>query len=130
DDEVLDDGGRRHRLERDGAAALADEVLDEDGAGELVLAVDLHRVAPADAVGAALAEGEAPVHVPLDLVEEVEGAVHRVHVREVVLLPVGGLVAVGVVAEDLDGELHKRWGISDWRLEGAYPSLIASHQSL
>src|SRR5690606_6591499 len=99
--------------ERDGPAALADEVLDEDGAGELVLAVDLHGIAPAYAVGAALAEGEAPVEVPLDVVEEVEGAVHGVHVREVVLLPVRGLVPVRVVALDLDGDVHGRWRMAD-----------------
>src|SRR5690606_29383858 len=95
--------------EREGAAATTDEALDEDGAGELVLAVDLHRITPADAVGAALAEGEGAVEVPLDVVEEVEGAVHGVHVREGVLLPVGGLVPVRVVALDLDGDLHGRW---------------------
>ena len=52
--------------------SAAPEVPQKGLAGEPLLPVDQHRVRAADAVGAALAEGEGPVEIGLDVHEAVE----------------------------------------------------------
>ena len=93
-------GQRRHR------DLLAAQLVHPDLAGEAVAAVDQHRVRPADAVGAGPAERERPVLLVLDLVEEVQDAVHRAGLDRVALL-VGLVVPLGVVAEDSQLDRHR-----------------------
>lgn len=85
DDEVLDDEHVGERRDRGGRGRRRD--LGE--AGEAVVAVDVHRAAPADPLAAAAAEGERRVLLVLDLEQHVEH--HRPAVGEVhlVVLEVG-----------------------------------------
>ena len=86
---------------------LPAQLVDADLAGQPVAAVDEHRVGAAHAVGARAAERERAVLLVLDRVEQVEDAVLRVGL-DGVALPVRLLVALGVVAEDAQVDLHRR----------------------
>src|SRR5690606_24345782 len=107
DDQVLEDREAGERLYGDPRA----QVLHQHLAGQAVAAVDQHRVRAADAVGARAPERQAAGTLPLDVVEDVEDPLVRVDVQ-LVLLPAGLLVDLGVEALDPDGDLHDApWGV-------------------
>ena len=72
DDQVLDDRQAGQRRDRDPSLP---ELVDPDLAGQPVAPVDEHRVRAAHAVCAGPPEGQRPVLLVLDLVEQVEHAV-------------------------------------------------------
>ena len=104
DDQVLDD--RQPGQRRDGDPPPA-ELLDAQLAGQPVAPVDEHRVRAAHAVGARAPEGQRPVLLVLDPVEQVQDAVHLRVALDLVGLPVRLLVALGVEAEDAQIDLHQ-----------------------
>ena len=91
------------RIEEPSAAS---EVPEQSLAGEPLLPVDQHRVRAADAVGAALAEGEGPVEVGLDVHEAVEhpGLGGQI---ELEILEMRTRVLLGIEALDREGYLHQ-----------------------
>ena len=86
---------------------FAAQLVDADLAGEPVAAVDQHGVRAAHAVPARAPERQRPVLLVLDLVEQVEDAVHRLGLDPVRLL-VRLRVVLGVVAQDAQLGLHRR----------------------
>jgi hypothetical protein len=97
-DQVLDHVHVRQRRDPD----LALIILDRGGAGEAVLAVDVHRAGAANALAAGAAEGERRILLALHLDERVEH--HRPGLVEIDLERVVAriLAAVGIVAVDLE----------------------------
>ena len=87
------------------------ELLDPHLAGEPVAAVDQHRVGAADAVSAGAPERQRSVLLVLHPMEEVEDAIGLRVGLDRVRLPVRLLVALGVVAEDAEVDLHGSLGL-------------------
>src|SRR5206468_11792271 len=101
------------RLERDAVADLA----DDGAAGELVLAVDHHRVRSAHAVRARAAERQRTVLVPLHLVERVEDTVAFLGLDRVGLpVRLGVLFRVVPLDLELDGDGHQYLRSMGWYL--------------
>ena len=97
-DEVLD-----HFHVRQGRNLhLALHILDRGGAGEAVLAIDIHRARPANPLAARASEGQCRVDLILDLDDRVEH--HRPAFVEVdgVMVVTWICAAVGIVAIDFE----------------------------
>ena len=93
---------------RDRDPALA-ELLEAELAGEPVAAVDEHRVRAAHAVRARPAEGQRPVLLVLDAVEQVQDAIPLGVRLDRVRLPVRLLVTLGIEAKDPKVDLHRQY---------------------
>src|SRR5680860_620863 len=104
DNEVFEDRQSLDRL--DGDLLRRVYVLDQRLAGQAVLAVDSHRVGPAYSVSAGPTESQGTIEVPLDLVQRVEDTVGRLS-ADLETLPLRLLRHLGVVAEDLYGDVHQ-----------------------
>jgi hypothetical protein len=81
---------------------LAFAILDRGGAGEPVLAVDIHRAGAANALAARAAEGQRAVDLVLDLDQRIQH--HRAGFGQIDLERVVARIfaAVGIIAIDLE----------------------------
>ena len=90
---------------RIGSTVIGVGVLDEDLARQAVAPVDPHGVGAADAMRAGAAEGQRLVVVPLDLLQDVQHAVHGSAWTRTP--PSEALVELGVVAPDAQLDVHR-----------------------